>query len=508
MKCVGEDLYREQRTRAPLVSASFRTILPCVCFLICLSLPPAAKPQSSPVLDMTFRDLTSGLNSGETALDHVRRAGLEVFTRPVTSTAGYGDGPFEPIEFPPSVPGNRPTLQGNGTSLRVNGLDAQSCNECHTIVSHATVPPTLGIGGVGGLAQNALINPTQIDVSDGWHTISGRDGSADFNGRLANPPFLFGGGGVELLAKEMTADLQDRLRQARSASPGAITHLVTKGVYFGFLRTVETGVVNLDGIQGIGFTENAGKKAEDVLVVRPFGRKGENFSMRDFDRGAMAFHFGLQPVEVVGRDTDADGDGITNEITETAMTALHIFDVTNPPPVMEVLDPEAETGFRTFRRIGCAACHRPLMTTRSRYLPLAHPEVPHDPSQNVYFMIDLVDVGYSPAPSGGVYVPLFADLKHHAMGPGLTENAHDEQIPNDEFTTARLWGVRDTAPYLHDGRALDIQSAIVAHGGEARGARDMFLDLEQEDRAGLIHFLRRLRTPDSPNGELLELAAE
>ncbi len=478
-----------------------------VCLIGFSVLVPEARPQS-PILDLTFYELIGGVNSGALSLDAVRRAGLEVFTRPVTAVDGYGDGPFNPGEVPPSVPGNRPTLQGNGTSLRVNGLDAQSCNECHTIVSHATVPPTLGIGGVGGLVQNAFINPTQIDVSDGWHTASGRDGGADFNGRFANPPFLFGGGGVELLAKEMTADLQNLLRQARAAPPGALIPLHTKGVDFGFLRTEGGGVVNLDHVEGIGFKSNAGRRAEDVLVVRPFGRKGENFSMRDFDRGAMAFHFGLQPTEVVGRGTDPDGDGVADEITATAMTALHVFDVTNAPPVMEALDPQAEAGLRAFRRIGCSDCHRPMMTTRSRYLPLAHPEVPHDPSANVYHMIDLVDVGFSPAPTGGVYVPLFADLKRHDMGPGLAENAHEEQFRNSEFTTARLWGVRDTAPYLHDGRALDLLTAISTHGGDAQEASDRFLDLEREEQAALVHFLERLRTPDSPNHELLQLVSE
>ena len=477
-------------------------------FLITFAvLVPEAKPQS-PILDLPLHELIDGVNGGSLSLNAVRRAGLEVFTRPVTALDGYGDGPFNPSELPPSIPGNRPTLQGNGTSLRVNGLDAQSCNECHTIVSHATVPPILGIGGVGGLVQNALINPTQIDVSDGWHTASGRDGAADFNGRFANPPFLFGGGGVELLAKEMTADLQNLLQQARAAPPGTITPLEAKGVHFGFLSTEDDGVINMDHVEGVGFNRNAGRTAEEVLVVRPFGRKGENFSMRDFDRGAMAFHFGLQPTEVVGRGTDPDGDGVVDEITATAMTALHVFDVTNPPPVIETLDPQAEAGLDTFRRIGCSGCHRPVMTTRSRYLPLAHPEVPHDPSANVYYQIDLVAVGFSPAPTGGVYVPLFADLKRHNMGPGLAENAHDEQFSNGEFTTARLWGVRDTAPYLHDGRALDIPAAIGAHGGDAQEVCDRFLDLEREEQAALIHFLQRLRTPDSPNHELLQLVSE
>ncbi|MCY4188308.1 MAG: hypothetical protein OXD30_07470 [Bryobacterales bacterium] len=329
---------------------------------------------------------------------------------------------------------------------------------------------------------------------------------ADFNGRLANPPFLFGGGGVELLAKEMTADLQRLLQKARAAPAGTITALETKGVSFGFLTTGEGSSVSLEHVEGIGFKYNAGRKAEQVLVVRPFGRKGENFTMRDFDRGAMAFHFGIQPTEVVGYNRDADGDGATNEVNETAMAALHVFDVTNPPPVMELLDSEAEAGFATFQRIGCAGCHRPMMTTRSRYLPLAHPEIPYDPSANVYFRIDLVEVGFSPAPTGGVYVPLFADLKLHDMGDGLAESAHDERFHNAEFTTARLWGVWDTAPYLHDGRAFDLRSAIIAHGGEGRQASERFQGLETEEQAALIHFLNSLRTPDNPNHELLQSA--
>ncbi|MDE0529574.1 MAG: hypothetical protein OXH85_12930 [Truepera sp.] len=86
-------------------------------------------------------------------------------------------------------------------------MDAQSCNERHTIVSHDTIPPTLGIGGVGGLVQNAIIGATVVDIADdGDNRVLGRapgsgwlslDGVADFNGRLANPPFL-SGSGVEL----------------------------------------------------------------------------------------------------------------------------------------------------------------------------------------------------------------------------------------------------------------------------------------------------------------------
>ncbi len=442
----------------------------------------------------TMSDLVDGIADGSYSLDTLRRKGLTIFTTSFNTFDGYGDGPYTG-EVPTSDPGSRPTLQGNGLSLRVNGLDAQSCNECHSFVKRSTVPPVLGIGGVGGIVQNAIIQPTLIDVSDtSDRALNGlsddernlpleRDGEADFNGRFANPPFLFGGGGVELLAKEMTANLQRALQNSREATAGTRTDLTTHGVNFGFIETLDDGGVELH-VEGIGFEDNSNRRPEDVLVVRPFGRKGENFSMRDFDRVAMMFHFGLQPVEVVGTDEDDDGDGVTNEVTPFEMSALHVFDVTNPVPFIEQLGSREWLGFSTFVDVGCAQCHRSALKTQSRYLPLSFPEVPEDPWQNVYMEIDLVEVGFEPVPGeDGVYVPLFADLKRHDMGEELSESFSGGEISNSEFTTARLWGIADTAPYLHDGRATTLRQAIDAHGGEAQSVRDAFHALSDEEQS-------------------------
>ncbi len=465
---------------------------------------------------LTFTQIVNGLNNGTLSIFQVRQRGLEVFTTPFNNQDGHGDGPFNPAETDNRTPlgGGRPRLQGNGQFLRVNGLDTQSCNECHTLVANGNRPPTTGIGGVGAVTQNAIIMPSVIDVADSNDNRTQyapghipdlplvKDGVADFNGRFANPPFLFGGGGVELLGKEMTADLQALLVQAKAAPNGTITNLVTKGVNFGFIRSLGGGNVELHA-EGIGFNDNSAHPPEEVLVVRPFGRKGENFSMRDFDRGAMLFHFGMQPVEVVGANVDADGDGVANEVTVGEMTALHIFDVTNPRPFQEPLNNQESQGFTKFQQIGCVNCHRPMMETSSRYVPLAHPEVASDPYANVYAYIDLVQVGFQPAPGGGVLVPLFADLKRHAMGPGLAETFDNGDIPNDQFTTARLWGIGDTAPYLHDGRATTLYRAIIAHGGEAQAVRDAFLALPAVQQSRIIAFLKKLRTPIAPNEELL-----
>ena len=101
-------------------------------------------------------------------------------------------------------------------------------------------------------------------------------------------------------------------------------------------------------------------------------------------------------------------------------------------------------------------------------------------------------------------MPLFADLKRHDMGDGLRENfAQASERRNREFTTARLWGVADTAPYLHDGRATTLTEAILLHGGEAQAARDQFADLRDRQQDALLAFLRSLRTPERPFADLL-----
>ena len=248
--------------------------------------------------------------------------------------------------------------------------------------------------------------------------------------------------------------------------------------------------------------DNEERDPAEVLVVRPFGRKGENFSMRDFDRGAMQFHFGIQPTEVVGVDEDPDGDGYINEVTTGEMTALHVFDVTNPPPFMNWLNRQARLGQFMFYNAGCASCHIPDLITESSKLPLAFPEVPHDPQANVYMEIDLRKVGFRRRLGGGIVVPLFSDLKRHKMGPELAETFAFGEIANDEFITARLWGIADTAPYMHDGRATTIEDAIRMHGGEAQEARDNFVALTEEEQANLLFFLSKLRTPVAPNEEL------
>jgi mono/diheme cytochrome c family protein len=104
-----------------------------------------------------------------------------------------------------------------------------------------------------------------------------------------------------------------------------------------------------------------------------------------------------------------------------------------------------------------------------------------------------------------IKVPLYSDLKRHKMGVGLaepfpqtTDGGKDHQVPGDEFLTRPLWGLADTAPWLHDGRALSLTEAIVLHksdGSDASDSVDKFNALSKADKKALITFLSTLHLP-------------
>jgi CxxC motif-containing protein (DUF1111 family) len=119
-------------------------------------------------------------------------------------------------------------------------------------------------------------------------------------------------------------------------------------------------------------------------------------------------------------------------------------------------------GEQAFAAIGCATCHRPLMTT--------------GPSSNPLF-------DRKP-------VALFSDLLLHDVGTGdgIVQGPADA----GEIRTPALWGLRLRRPLLHDGAAATPEEAVRRHGGEAERARRGFEQLGDTDRAALLAFLGSL----------------
>jgi len=418
---------------------------------------------------------------GKFSLEDLRRAGFKVFATRFNKADGYGDGPVDDHLTGNSV-GNRGTLAGNGTFLRLNGLDAQSCMDCHAYASTTSLPPSLAPGGGGGIS-----NLTFIDAS--YVAFDGSEGPQATDGRISLPPHLYGLGGVQQLAREMTAELQ-ALKQQALDQPGTSIDLYAKGIYFG--RLVANGKdLDTSALEGI----------DADLIVRPFGRLAEFASVREILRSEMRFHFGMEPSEAVGEGVDNDGDGIRDEIYAGELSALEIFLTTQASPFLAAKPPEVASAELLLLQTGCADCHTPALVLNDTLLNHNYPDVPTQPDANTYYRTDLraplgSNLNGVPGEAGTISVPLYSDLKRHDIGLGAG-------VP---FMTARLWGLGDTAPYLHDGRALTVHEAIMLHAGEAGYARDRYAALDIAEKNDLLTMLLKLRNPSVPNRDVLNSA--
>jgi cytochrome c5 len=309
---------------------------------------------------------------------------------------------------------------------------------------------------------------------------------------------MFGSGLIELLAREMTADLHDIRDEAlnsssKSGQPVA-ADLVTKGIRFGSITAHPSGAIDTTLVVGVDYD----------LVIRPFHQKGVVASLRGFTNNALNHHHGLQTYERTGAGKDPDGDGVRNEITPGDTTALVVFQATLPMPTQRVATDDDQkrrvaSGKALFDSVGCSACHVQEMPLKS--LIFTEPG-PYNSGKDLVpgkvdalLEIDLAD--YSPTlkqNSDGEYlIPVFTDLKRHKMGDELNnELLEQDDVPTDEWLTKKLWGFVSEPPFLHHGRATLISEAIEAHGGDSQPSRDAFMGLSEDDRNAIIEFLKTL----------------
>jgi FtsP/CotA-like multicopper oxidase with cupredoxin domain len=229
----------------------------------------------------------------------------------------------------------------------------------------------------------------------------------------------------------------------------------------------------------------------------PFGWKGVEPTLRAFTAGALKSETGLESVEEIAElagvsldeaaSLDLDNDGHVAEMSVGDVTALAAFQASLPRPFqINPGDPAVIRGREIFGSTGCDACHTPLQTLQSTTLRITNPETSGE------VLIDL----------GPPDVELFSDLKRHSMGSLLAEPGPQGGIPADVFRTPPLWGLADSAPYLHDGSANTIEEAIMKHGGEAQSVKEAFANLPTADKNDMLGFLSSLVLPKHPQMEL------
>jgi len=134
-------------------------------------------------------------------------------------------------------------------------------------------------------------------------------------------------------------------------------------------------------------------------------------------------------------------------------------------------DPDVKAGRQLFINTNCGKCHIPEMKTGN--FPIA-------------------------ALSDKTFFP-FTDLLLHDMGPGLDDHYTEGTALTSEWRTPALWGLglsekSQGGKYflMHDGRAGSIEQAIIMHGGEAQQSSQSFQQLDDNEKAQLIKFLKSL----------------
>jgi hypothetical protein len=292
----------------------------------------------------------------------------EEFDTPLPDLIVYGKKLFD-AHFTREEGAGRPLTKGTGAPLsdpnspltfprnnnRISGPESNSCAGCHN---------QPGCGGAGDLSANVFVLGQRFDFA----TFDANDlvptgGALDERGRaitlqsIANSratPDMFGSGYYEMLARQITADLQalrDRLR------PGQHARLTSKGIFFGVLARHTDGSWNTAAVEGLPPESAASPDAQDPpsLLILPFSQAGAFVSLRVFTVNAFNQHHGMQATERFGIGTDPDGDGVVNELTRADITASTLFQATLPVPSRSipgdpVLRTAAVDGERLFRQ--------------------------------------------------------------------------------------------------------------------------------------------------------------
>ncbi len=166
-------------------------------------------------------------------------------------------------------------------------------------------------------------------------------------------------------------------------------------------------------------------------------------------------------------EDDVPRDRLQNVTTYTQLLAV--------PSRRDFQKKEVQNGKETFKTIGCTSCHTPSYTTG------VNADLDINKNQTIY---------------------PYTDLLLHDMGDDLADDKeeyfNEELASTREWRTPPLWGlgltqtVNGHTRYLHDGRARNLEEAILWHGGEGKKSKEAFMKLSKEEREELIEFLKSL----------------
>jgi CxxC motif-containing protein (DUF1111 family) len=209
-----------------------------------------------------------------------------------------------------------------------------------------------------------------------------------------------------------------------------------------------------------------------------FGWKAQTASLAAFVRAACANELGLsnpsqaQPVSLKNPSYQAPGLDLTEQQCDQ-LTAF-VGSLSRPvekTPSNEHEAEQASAGKKLFSSVGCADCHVPNVGN----------------IEGLYSDLLLHHMGADLEGGGSYYdTPL-------PPPPGLpTDPDPDGAATPAEWRTPPLWGVADSAPYMHDGRAKTLEEAIRLHTGQGTASATRYSKLAPYEQQQVIAFLNTL----------------
>lgn len=267
------------------------------------------------------------------------------------------------------------------------------------------------------------------------------------------------------------------LMSPRIASPvygvGLVEAIAAKDI----LKLEDVDDKNIDGISGRAnfvWSEDLKRKA-----LGRFGWKANQPSTRQQNAGAFAGDIGItSPLFANSNCTSAqkvcaEAPGSAHpEITEETLREITIYTNTLAVPARrQIDDPVVVKGEKVFKDLSCHGCHVESFVTG------IDKDFPENSSQTIF---------------------PYSDFLLHDMGDDLSDGRPDFLASGSEWRTPPLWGIGLTEKvnkhtrFLHDGRARNLEEAVLWHGGEAEVSKNKYLALPRDERHSLIEFLKSL----------------
>ncbi len=370
-------------------------------------------------------------------------------------------------------------------------FNANNCSSCHFKDGRGRPPAFDGQLGRGLLLRLSLAgsNPNGTSFSDPIYGNQLQDNA--ILGQVIKGKYNITHQTItETLADGTIVELQKPLYQINNLGYGDLSNnilisprIANQIIGLGLLEAVSESTIldfairnNSNGVSG---------KANYVFDVESnsqklgrFGWKANQPSIRQQVAGAFSGDMGITSKIFPNENAPASVDlssipnGGSPEISDANFDKVVLYSSALAVPARRNhTDQNVLKGKKIFQEINCTSCHIPKMQTG-----------------NDYSIVALRNQTIRP----------YTDLLLHDMGDGLSDNAPDFLASGNEWRTQPLWGigliktVNGHTNLLHDGRARNVEEAILWHGGEGNYSKEKYKKLTLKERNQLLEFINSL----------------